>query len=323
MKCITVSRLALSISATALLAACGGSQHIAMPQGSAFPSQAERAESLLTVAGAGKSPEYNVSGPLVFVSNTSYTGVTVYHAKPKDPGPIANILDNVDGPAGDCLDSKGTLYVTNEPINGNGWISEYPLGKTTASNVITNGILTPAACAIDSNGNLWVTNIGGPNVTEYLFGSDNPHKVISQGLSYPVGVAIDSSGNLYVSDRANSDVVIYVPGSKKPSRTITDGVTSPVGIAIASNGNLYVTNVTENNVEEYLPGGDHPFKTITQGVSVPADVKVNKKGWLYVANLEKSTIVEFAPGSLKPSKRQITKDVHHANGVAYYPPVLP
>jgi hypothetical protein len=30
---------------------------------------------------------------------------------------------------------------------------------------------TPAFCANDSNGNLWVTNIGGPNVTEYKKGS--------------------------------------------------------------------------------------------------------------------------------------------------------
>ncbi|MGA8097887.1 MAG: hypothetical protein WB810_04405 [Candidatus Cybelea sp.] len=320
---------ALSFCTAALIAGCGGSQPPtgspgAMSQSSAFSSQAGRAElPTLTVAGAGRSPEYNVSGPLVFVSNTSYTGVTVYHAKPKDPGPIANILDNVNGPAGDCLDSKGTLYVTNEPINGNGWVSEYPLGKTTASKVITNGILTPAACAVDSNGNLWVTNIGGPNVTEYLFGSENPQKVITQGLSYPVGVAIDSSGNLYVSDRANSDVVIYAPGSKRPSRTITDGVTSPVEIAIDSNGILYVTNVTQNNVEEYRPGEDYPFQTITSGVRVPAAVTVNTKGRVYVANLEESTIVAFPPGSLMPSKRQITKDVHGPDGVAYSPPVLP
>ena len=161
------------------------------PQSSAFSSEAERAEfPVLTVAGAPRSPEYNVSGPLLFVSNTSYTGVTVYHAKPKDPGPIANILDNVNSPAGDCLDSKGTLYVTNEPINGNGWVSEYPLGKTTASGVITNGVLTPAACAIDSRGNLWVTNIGGPNVTEYLFGSENREQAASDK---PVALAISLS----------------------------------------------------------------------------------------------------------------------------------
>jgi hypothetical protein len=128
---------------------------------------------------------------------------------------------------------------------------------------------------------------------------------------------------LYVSDRANSDVVIYSPRSERPSRTITDGVTSPVEIAIDSNGILYVTNVTQNNVEEYRPGEDYPFQTITSGVRVPAAVTVNTKGRVYVANLEESTIVAFPPGLLMPSKRQVTKDVHGPDGVAYYPPVLP
>jgi serine/threonine-protein kinase len=313
-----------------LLTGCGASQSIAVagaaPRSYAFTGQPERAESsMLTAARTAGSPEYKAVGPLVFVSNTSYTGVTVYRAKSKDPAPIANILNDVDSPPGDCLDKNGTLYVTNQPINGNGWVSEYPLGKTTASNVITNGTFTPAACAIDSNGNLWVTNIGGPNVTEYLHGSENPHRVITRGLAYPVGVAIDSSGNLYVSDRANSDVAVYAPGSKRPSRTITDGVTSPVDIAIDANGVLYVENITQKNVEEYLPGEDQPFQTITHGVPTPSALSVNEKGWLYVANGAGAydNVVEFAPGSLKPSKRKVDKDVHGPDGVAYYPPVLP
>jgi len=49
----------------------------------------------------------------------------------------------------------------------------------------------PGYCAIDAKGNLWVANVGGPNVTEYLRGSKKPHAVITKGLVSPLGIAID------------------------------------------------------------------------------------------------------------------------------------
>jgi sugar lactone lactonase YvrE len=106
----------------------------------------------------------------------------VYRADSKDPGPIEVISTDVDGPTGDYIDGDGTLYVVNEPA-GPGWVTEFPTGKSKPSRIIKKGIDTPAFCAIDSNGNLWVTNIGGKNVTEYEKGSTKPHASITEGLS--------------------------------------------------------------------------------------------------------------------------------------------
>ena len=319
--------------ALALLAGCGGSQPLlgaptAPHQSSAIKKHIDRAGLWMPPRPtAGHSPDYAASGSLLYVTNSNpiYNDVTVYHAGAKDPAPIATISDDLNGPAGDCLDNQGTLYVMNEPINYGGSIVEYAFGKTVPLRVITEGIDTPAFCAIDSDGNLWVTNIGGPNATEYLHGSKKPHTVITEDMVYPTGVAIDSSGNLYVSNRLSSggDVVVFPPGSKNPSRTITDGVTSPVALAIDGSGDLYVTNVTQNNIEEYLPGGNHPFRTITQGVSTPAGLTVSGTGRLFAANLERDTVVEFRPGSARLSKRSIGKGLHAPIGLAIYPAVLP
>jgi hypothetical protein len=313
----TLASYALSIcTAAALLAGCGGAQP---------PIGAPRAMPPSSIAGRGHN-DYDVAGPLLYVANIliTYNNVTIYHASARDPGPIATISQGLNAPAGACVDARGTLYVTNQPASNGGWISEYPLGKTTPSKIITKGINTAAYCAIDSNGNLWVTNIGGPNVTEYLYGSNSPHTVITKGVPHPVGIAIDRSGNLYVANRlTSSNVVIYAPGSKSPSKTIKDGITSPVAIAIDANGVLYVANVTEANVEEYQPGEYHPFKTITKGLITPGAVTVNKKSWLYVANVEEDDVLEFLPGSITPSKRQVTKGVHAPIGLAIYPAVLP
>ncbi len=263
------------------------------------------------------------AGPLLYVSNDGEAhDVTVYRAGAKDPSPIETISTDLEQPVGICLDGQGTLYV----VDVNGWVVEYPAGKMKPSKKITKGINTPAFCAIDSKGNLWVTNIYGANVTEYLNGSTKPHTVITKGIISPDGIAIDHSGNMYVSNHptpSSGNVLVYSPGSKSPSRTITDGVTTPIGLTVDANGTLYVTNSEANNVEEYRSDRNHPYQTITDAMSQPVAVTVNKSGYLYVTNAGNTEVVEFAPGSITPSSRQISKGLYDPWGSAYSPPLLP
>jgi hypothetical protein len=135
MKRSAFSRYALgSCVAAAMLAGCGGSQPPigapgAMPQSVTESTQDAR------------------SGPLLYVSNDGEDhDVTVYRAGAKDPSPIETISSGLQFPGGMCLDGKGTLYVTDQ----DGWVAEYPAGKTKPSKIITKGIDTPAFCAIDS-----------------------------------------------------------------------------------------------------------------------------------------------------------------------------
>jgi sugar lactone lactonase YvrE len=328
MKSLDFGRYVLtSCVAVAMLAGCGGSQPPIgasdAPQSRAISADAQRGGS----PGA-QSLGYKVTAPLLYVTDigANYNDVRIYRAAAKDPAPVATISGGVNIPFGACLGGNGTLYVTNEPASGPGWVSEYPIGKTKPSLVITDGINTPGFCAIDADGNLWVANIGGPNVTEYLSGAKKPHTVITQDLVYPIGVAIDRSGSLYVGNgfgASEQNIEVYAPGSKSPSRTITNGVTSPCGLAVDSNGTLYVANQFQSNVEEYRSGQDAPFQAITKAVSGPTGVAVNKKGVLYVANLGNHSVAEFAPGSITPLKRQITNGLWDPVGIAYYPALLP
>jgi sugar lactone lactonase YvrE len=308
-----------------MLAGCGGSQPPigasgAMPQSRAISADAQRGGS----PGA-QSLGYKVTAPLLYAVNVSNGDVTVYRAKAKDPAPLATISEGLTIPYGGCIDGQGTLYVTNGTTS-RGWVSEYPLGKTARSRIITDGIHEPAYCAIDAKGNLWVANYDGLNVTEYLKGSKKLHAVITKGLVDPNGIAIDRSGNLYVGSGYGApaqNVQVYAPGSKSPSRTITNGVTSPSGLAVDANGTLYVANTYQNTVAEYRSGQSDPFQTITQAMDKPTGVTIDKKGVLYVNSTGNSTIVEFALGSLTPLKRQINKGLFGNIGIAYYPPLLP
>lgn len=326
MKTSAVQRLVFFISVAGALAACGGSKSPAV-----LPTQTRgqsRPSSAWVPNGSLVSLAYKVTAPSVYVTNINfrYNDVQVYRADAKDPAPLATISDGIDTPSGDCVDGSGTLYVTNEPASSGGWISEYPLGKTSPSKIIKDGISTPAFCAIDGKGNLWVTNIGLDNVTEYLYGSKKPHTVITNGLTYPDGIAIDHQGNTYVGNLepyGTSNVQVYRPDKKSPSRTITDGITWPVGIAVDSNATLYVANAQQNNVEEYRSGEDHPFQTITDAMDDPLGVTANRRGRVYVANAGSNSVAEFPARRITPSKRQISKGLSDPLGVAYYPPLLP
>ncbi len=322
-KAFALCRGSLSISlAATVLTACGGS---------ARPMVVPAAATQRPKVTAAQSGHGIHSDALLYVVNTNADhDVKVYHANAKDPSPIEVISDDLDTPWGDCLDGAGTLYVVNEPV-GSGWVTEFPAGKTTASKIIKRGINTPAFCAIDGDGNLWVTNIGGQNVTEYDKGSTKPHAVITNGLFYPDGIAIDQSGNMYVANRVTEgsdsygpgNVVVYASGSKSPSRTITDGVVSPVGITVDAAGTLYVTNLTENNVQEYRPGQSQPYQTITAEMNDPIAVTVDRNGYLYVTSEGNDVVVEFAPGSIMPSKREVSDGLFEPVGTAHSPPLLP
>ena len=235
--------------ATALLAGCGSQLPVRSGDTASAPLQGQltlAADAKAASISNSKSGVYKVTPPLLYVANSTPTDndLRVYHLGARDPAPIATITKGIEGPNGDCIDGHGTLYVTNDPDSGRGWVSEYRLGKTIPFKTIEDGINTPAYCAIDAKGNLWVTNVGLNDVAEYLYGSTKPFAKITSGLSYPLGVAIDQPGNLYVANGelgGKQSIEVYSPGGKSPSRTITDGITFPGGIAVDSNGTLYVT----------------------------------------------------------------------------------
>ncbi|MGB8965281.1 MAG: hypothetical protein WCB99_06545 [Candidatus Cybelea sp.] len=329
MSVFAFSRCAFGICAAVMvLAGCGGSQApIGAPGAQAQAEMRSGAAAWTTprLTLALGSPGYKTTDALVYAVSNEDWKVAVYPARAKDPAPLATITDGLNLSFGACIDSQGTLYVTNEPPS-TGWVSEYPLGEVTPSRIITDGISEPAYCTIDANGSLWVANAGGANVTEYLKGSKKPHAVITDSLTHPVGIAIDRSGNLYVGNgygAPQQNVEVYAPGSKSRSRTITNGVTSPTGLAVDSNGTVYVANVFQNTVAEYKKGQGDPFQTITQAIEHPGAVAVDKKGVLYVSNIGNNTVVEFAPGSITPLKRQIAQGLSEPTGVAYYPALLP
>jgi sugar lactone lactonase YvrE len=183
-------------------------------------------------------------------------------------------------PSGIALDSNGNIYVANQtggPIMGPpGSVSIYAAGSngTVTPSATISGANTqldyPQAIALDSAGNIYVTNRdpnGSANyMTVYPAGSDGnvaPSAIINginTQLAGPEAIALDSHGNAYVVNAVggpsnSGSVTVYPPGSNgniAPAAAIVSAsaLSAPIGIALDRNGKIYVANYSGG------PGGN-------------------------------------------------------------------
>src|ERR1700678_3743842 len=285
------------------------------------------------------------AGGKIYVLNSAQSprgsSITVYPPLATGIGilneaPVATIAGSkalLDDPTGVAVDSEGNIYVANESggpaerheRNDRGKVTVYPVGSdgnvapiATISGSRT-GLSYPLGIALDSSGNIFVTNTytgntrGSPpnsSVTVYRAGSNGnatPIAVIAgenTDLDYPQGIALDSGGNLYVEgivSGVGSSVNVYPSGSSgnvSPAAIIIGADTEldlPIGIALDSGGNIYVSNgfggpTQRGSVTVYGAGssGDAvPINVITSnntGINDASSIAVDSSGNIYVAN---------------------------------------
>jgi hypothetical protein len=236
--------------------------------------------------------------------------------------PAATITGTSTGlanPTGIALDTSGNIYVSNadSALGGTDSITVYPAGSNgnaTPSATISGastGLLVPSGIALDSSGNMYVTNpgsqVGGADsITVYPAGSNGnatPSATISgtsTALDSPGGIAVDSSGNIYVTNDGglvggSDSITVYSAGSNgnvAPSETLLAlGLAAPAGIVVDSSGNLYVADdgSDENAVDAitvYLPSNPVPSETIgpDTGLVNPQGIALDLSGHTYVTN---------------------------------------
>ncbi len=103
-----------------------------------------------------------------------------------------------------------------------------PLGTTPTATL--TGLNDPLGLAVDSSGNLYVSNSGAGTVSEFAPGATTPTATLT-GLSGPEALAFDAGGNLYVANVGNNTVSVFAPGATTPSATLT-GLNDPQALAL-------------------------------------------------------------------------------------------
>ena len=89
---------------------------------------------------------------------------------------------------------------STSPTHLNNRVLKLAAGSATQSVLPFTGLDDPGGVAVDTAGNLYVTDSHNNRVLKLAAGSATPTVLPFTGLNSPSGVAVDTAGNLYVAD---------------------------------------------------------------------------------------------------------------------------
>ena len=107
-------------------------------------------------------------------------------------------------------------------------------GSATQAVLPFTGLTTPSGVAVDTAGDLYVTDWHNNRVVKLAAGSSTQTVLPFTGLNSPSGVAVDAAGNLYVADYGNNRVLKLAAGSATQDVLPFTGLNSPSGVAVDS-----------------------------------------------------------------------------------------
>ncbi|MEV6426347.1 serine/threonine-protein kinase PknD [Nocardia sp. NPDC051463] len=192
--------------------------------------------------------------------------------------------------------------------SGGGGNSPAPIAPAYSSQTPLpfTGVSLPTGVAVDTAGNIYVTDIGNDRVVKLAAGETTPTPLPFTGLKNPQGVAIDTAGNIFVTDTSNNRVVKLAAGETTPTPLPFTGLKDPRGVAVDTAGDVYVADRSNDRVVKLAAGASAPTPLPFTGLKDPQGVAVDTAGNVYVTELGTERVVKLAPGASAPTPLPFT-----------------
>ena len=201
------------------------------------------------------------------------------------------------------------------------------------STLTVAGLNVPNGLAIDSSGDLFISNATSASTGGYLtvlsptttsvFGqsvtSDTATTFMEAGASQPTGLSFDSSGNLYIANEppAPSVSVTVVPVATgtlfgqavtaDTQATLKSTVAGLTGIVVDQSGNLYISSSTAATsvvpaatgtlFGQSVTANDETVLAVTSGINVPQGITTDSAGDVFLGNTATDTVSVVAATS--------------------------
>jgi sugar lactone lactonase YvrE len=175
----------------------------------------------------------------------------------------------------------------------------YAAPFTGTPTTVNNPAAFPGGMAMDSSGNLFVSN--ADNVTVFAPPYTGTPQTIQTGAgSVPAALVVDAAGNLFVANEHANTVAIYQPPYTGAPQNISNGVNVPFALALDGAGNLFVLNLgtstTNGSVTIYAPPYSGTPITIGTGPgNQTVGLVVDAAADVFVSTFSTNTVSEYAP----------------------------
>ncbi len=245
--------------------------------------------------------------------------------------PITYIASELSAPRMMALDSSGDLFIADYSSNTvavlaktSGTIFGVPVTANKLTTIVSSGLSGPEGIALDTAGDLFITNNTAgtvsvmPAASGTIFGvsvtANTLTTLISSGLSAPIGLVLDSAGDLFIANNTASTVSVMPAASgtifgvsvtANTLTTIVSGLSAPSGLVFDSAGDLFISNVGGNSVSVMPIASGTIFgvsvtantlaSVVSSGLSGPEGLAFNISGDLFIANNSTNKVSAIAP----------------------------
>lgn len=208
-------------------------------------------------------------------------------------GVESNLGSGLSGANAVAVDAAGNVYAALAS-------KVYEIPANGGSQVVLGSFTAPSGLAVDSYGDLFVSDSAADTVSEILASSGaqvvlaNSSRVPS--LSGPAGLAVDTYGNVFVANTIGNSV-IELPFNGRAAVTLGSGLSAPTSVAIDPAGSLYVADKGNKRIV-YIPNESGTLNSSDQlavvtGLGTPSGVAIAAGGTIYVADSYANAIYTF------------------------------